>query len=86
MKYNQKQLEQAIAAVSRTDNGKALLFVLCEECGFLSNRMHATEPVVTQAEAAKRGVYAKLRKHIPKEHLIDIEHNISLTAEKESDK
>lgn len=76
MQVTVKQAENSLSRVAATQDGQILLAMLCKECGFLSNLMDLESGERTLALAAVRGVYAKFRKHIPRDSLIAIEHDI----------
>lgn len=69
-----KQLEQAIKRISATDDGRAFLAFLCKECGFQQNLVNYDNVNQTMAFAAMRGLYAKLRRYIPRKDLVEIEN------------
>lgn len=76
-----KELEEAVNRVSGTEDGQVFLALLCRESGFLSNKMNLNDPNHTQVLAAMRGIYAKIRKHIPQENLLKAEYGIIFTKE-----
>ena len=73
---------EAINRVASTDDGQILLAWLCHECGFQRNIMSMECPNTTQVYAAKRGVYASLRKSIRPEHLLKAEYKIQIVEDK----
>lgn len=72
------KIEQMIKECASTPQGQVLLFWLMHECGFDCNNMNPENPNVTQWLAAKRGVYAKLRKMLNTEDVIQVEHGYVL--------
>lgn len=73
---------EAINRVANTDDGQILLAWLCHDCGFHKNMMSMECPNKTQVYAAKRGVYASLRKSIRPEHLLQAEYKIQIVEDK----
>lgn len=78
LKISEETARQAINRVASTDDGKILLYMLQEECGFMRNLMSSEDPHKTQVFAAKRGVYAKFRQYIRPEHLKSIEYDVEI--------
>lgn len=77
---------ESVKRCANTEDGKILLAVLQRECGFMHNFMSIDDPNKTQVMAAQRGVYAKLRKYIKPENLIDIEYRINIVENQEEKK
>lgn len=73
-----EEARESINRLAQTKDGKILLAVLQKECGFMNNLMSMDDPNKTQVFAAMRGVYAKMRRYIQPEYLVDIEYKISI--------
>ena len=79
-KSAQEKLREVVTEVARTPAGKKLFRHLHGFCGFVesdSRRNPQTgeiNPYAIVHNAAVRNVYLELRKHIPKEFIIEIEH------------
>lgn len=74
-------VRESINRLAQTDDGKIVLAFIQKECGFMSNLMSYEDPNITQVYAAKRGVYAQIRKCINPEYLMDIEYKIVIEQE-----
>ena len=85
IKVTKDEARESINRVAHTQDGKILLAVLQLECGFMHNLMSMDDPNKTQVLAAQRGVYAKMRKHIEPEALIDSEYRIQITETPKGD-
>ncbi len=82
-KITSKDIDTAIKRMAKSKDGKIFLHTLMLHCGYHKNLV-STDPSETQIYAAKRGVYGYFRKFIEGDSLIDIEHNIIVTHEKET--
>ena len=80
-KFTETEAREAINRVASTEDGQVFLAVLNDECGFHRNLMSPDDPNKTQMYAAKRGVYAKIRKYIRPEHLLKAEYNTQIVKD-----
>lgn len=78
MKVSQKEAEQAIKRVAKTEDGKILLYMMQEECGFTRNLMSMDDANKTQVFASKRSIWAKFRKYIDLKELFEIENKVEV--------
>ena len=81
IKISDKVFKGAINRVCSTDDGKIVFAYLKEILGWDNVYLSSDEPNVTQYYAARRGVYAGLRKAIKPEHLKQIEFNYTREIE-----
>lgn len=79
LNISKEEAKESIKRCAHTQDGKILLAILQQECGFMPNIMSLDDPNKTQVFAAKRGVWALFRKYILPEDLIDIEYRIQIT-------
>lgn len=82
LKVTTADVKESINRLAQTDDGKIVLAWIHKDCGFGINLMSYEDPNVTQVYAAKRGVYASLRKNINPDYLVDIEYRIVIEQEK----
>lgn len=86
LKVTTADVRESINRVAQTDDGKIVLAFIQKECGFMNNLMSYEDPNVTQVLAAKRGVYAMIRKNINPDYLVDIEYKIVIEQEQPTKK
>ena len=73
-------LREVVGEIAGTKAGKILLKHLHRDCGFIDtdSRMNGQtgeiNPMAIVHNAAQRNVYVRLRRFIPKEFLLEIEH------------
>lgn len=81
LKVNVSSLDDVINRVAATNDGKVLLAMLMQECGYHQSLMDSKDPAIAQAHAMKRGIWGKLRQRIKLDALIDIEHKVHFVNE-----
>ena len=81
MKVSQKEMKAALSRVAATSDGQIVFAMICKDCGFFNNYMDLNDANKTQAFAGMRGVYAKIRKFIPKKSLVKIEHDVQFITD-----
>ena len=78
-KTQQELLKETVTEVTSTQAGKLLFKYLHSYCGFVTadtsvGSTGEINPLATVYHSALRNVYVSLRKNIPKEFLLEIEH------------
>ena len=77
-KVNKKEASEAINRVASTEDGQIFLALLEKECGFFENLISMDNPNQTQVLAAQRGIYARIRKYIRPEYLLEAEYRTEI--------
>jgi len=75
IEISDKLFVEALNRVASTDDGKIVLAILKESCGWDKTFLSSDNPETSHYYAVKRGVYGGLRQHIRPEHLMSIEFN-----------
>ena len=83
-KISKNEVREAINRVASTEDGQIFIALLQEECGFFANLISMDNPNQTQVLAAQRGVYARIRKYIRPEYLLEAEYKIEIVLDKDS--
>lgn len=86
IEIDDKQFQQALNMVAATDEGRIVLAMLKDSCGWDATYLSSEDPQVTQYFAARRGVYGALRQHIRAEHLKKIEFDYKKKVAKNDDR
>jgi hypothetical protein len=76
-----KLFQDALNAVAATDDGKIVLAMIMDSCGWDRVYMSSDDPQVTQYYAVRRGVYGGLRLKINPKYLKEIEFNYKRKVE-----
>jgi len=84
-KITEKTLRECVGRLAGTDDGQIFLAALKQDCNW-DTTIISDNPVITQTNAAKRGVYGGVRKLINKKDIKVIEHDIEIVKEVHNDK
>ena len=73
IEIDDKKFHDALNQIAASEEGRVVLAVLKDSCGWDATYLSSEDPQVTQYFAARRGVYGSIRQHIRPEHLKKIE-------------
>jgi len=73
IEIDDKRFFDALNNIAASEEGRIVLAVLKDSCGWDATYLSSEDPQVTQYFAARRGVYGSIRQHIRPEHLKKIE-------------
>ncbi len=73
MEVSDEHFKECLNYIAGLPEGKAVLYILMEDCHWNKTILATDKPEVTQYHAARRGVYGSLRQWIRPEYLKEIE-------------
>ena len=85
IEIDDKRFFEALNNIAASEEGRIVLAVLKDSCGWDATYLSSEDPQVTQYFAARRGVYGSIRQHIRPEHLKKIEFDYKRKVIKNED-
>lgn len=86
IEIDDKKFKEALNHIAASEEGRMVLAVLKDSCGWDATYLSSNDPQVTQYFAARRGVYGSIRQLIRPEHLKKIEFDYKKKVAKDDDR